>query len=539
MKMKSAPANSLLLPLTVSTTLSLCVVGLFYFGHDCYRQMTDCQAIVNASNRIEAAHNRLQHENGAFDSARRRLLCQRFEQSIAELAQLNSSSKDESVDKLVSSSGRLARAEALPVVMGTSEKHLQTKQQQYVADLEELLARCDEKRVLFSAKVERLNQWIYCLVALLIAAQIRAMVVSANRKAAQATVEVPEKAGETSDENGVVRSVLDEMKVGVVLVDIADQCIEFTNRQLERMLKIDRSQMIGKSLSTLFRSSGNEIAKGIQILDSCTHGKRLRISETVANRNYELELTAAVESMGGREKAIFCVRDITAELEAESMKRQFIALISHEIKTPITSIRLFLDYLSEVVQDTEIAARANAQCRNSDRLLRLLNDLLDIEKMDSENFQLNLSDVVVSEWIQDCIDSVESLARERETIIVCSPVSDEVIIHGDQERLAQALINLLSNAIKYSPKRTTVLVELDHQPDSVTISVVDQGPGISADKVPQLFDRYYQASASTVSGSVGLGLAICRSIVSSHKGTVGVSSTHQGSRFWIKIPCSN
>lgn len=220
----------------------------------------------------------------------------------------------------------------------------------------------------------------------------------------------------------------------------------------------------------------------------------------------------------------------------ERTKEEFLAMVSHDLRTPLTSILLSTQMWADnqFGEKTQEESRTASQtCENAQRLLNLVNTLLDMEKIESGNLHLLRSEASVGDVLSKSVQSVNSLAESRDLKIVTQSC-DEVLLL-DIERIVQVLVNLLSNAIKFSPAGSTVSISATIQEDDVMFAVADQGPGISSDDRLRVFDRFYQAPADKGQGT-GLGLAICKKIIEAHGGQIGVESTPgNGSRFWFII----
>lgn len=241
----------------------------------------------------------------------------------------------------------------------------------------------------------------------------------------------------------------------------------------------------------------------------------------------------------------FCfMKDISDRREIDRMKDEFISVVSHELRTPLTSIAGALDLLAggflqsdpdDAQQMLDIAAS------NTDRLVRLINDILDIERIESGKVTMTKQSCDIADLITQAIDVVQELADQASVQISVS--SRSVLLWADPDRIVQVLTNLLSNAIKFSPPGSTISVTADSLPSeaapTLLVTVADQGRGIPSDKLESIFERFQQvdASDSRQKGGTGLGLAICRSIVQQHEGRIWAESTlGQGSRFCFTLP---
>lgn len=231
------------------------------------------------------------------------------------------------------------------------------------------------------------------------------------------------------------------------------------------------------------------------------------------------------------------------EREVQRLKQEFVRMISHDLKAPLTSVTMTLDMLVDGMYG-ELNERAQARVATATgstrRLIALINDLLDLEKLEAGQFELEVTGVDASVLIESSVDEIFSIAQSRGITFEMSDTDAVVLCDG--ERIVQVLVNLLSNAIKFSPDGSSIALRL--QVDSVDTTrvrfeVIDQGRGIPAEAMDLVFDRFKQVERSdaTKKKGTGLGLAICKAIVEQHGGTIGVSSSlGQGSTFWFTLP---
>ncbi|MGD0011463.1 MAG: PAS domain S-box protein [Terriglobia bacterium] len=233
-------------------------------------------------------------------------------------------------------------------------------------------------------------------------------------------------------------------------------------------------------------------------------------------------------------------RDVTARLEIEKMKDEFVSTVSHELRTPLTSIRGALGLLTAGVLSAEPAkARRMLEIAvaNTDRLIRLINDILDIERIESGRVKLEKRSCNAASLMVQAMDSVREVANRAGVKLELFPTSGSVL--ADPDRVVQTLTNLVGNAIKFSPPSSTVTLRATRRQDEMLFEVKDQGRGIPADKLGVIFERFQQVDASDgrEKGGTGLGLAICRSIVDQHGGRIWVESElGQGSSFYFTLP---
>ena len=222
--------------------------------------------------------------------------------------------------------------------------------------------------------------------------------------------------------------------------------------------------------------------------------------------------------------------------QLDSVKDEFISTVSHELRTPLTSIRGALGLLTAGRMGT-VDAKAQNLLRialtNTDRLIRLINDILDLERMESGRAPLQVRRCSLRELVQQSMETMTPLADSAdvrlEMILMALP--EAMFFDGDPDRMLQVLTNLLSNAIKFSPPETRIEVRVEADSTSIVLRVSDEGRGIPLNQLDQVFDRFQQVEAadSRQKGGTGLGLAICRTIVQQHNGAIWAESNeHQG-----------
>jgi len=238
--------------------------------------------------------------------------------------------------------------------------------------------------------------------------------------------------------------------------------------------------------------------------------------------------------------SVLSFRDISQRYALDRMKDEFVSTVSHELRTPLTSIRGALGLLSSGMLGAINEKAANLlriALSNSERLVRLINDILDLERTQSGREPLAFRPVQLGEIVRQAIDGMQPVADEAGVLLIHDKT--QVEITADADRLLQVVTNLLSNAVKFSPPNSAVSVMLRSGASGVTLSVIDQGRGIPADKLEVIFGRFQQvdASDSRQKGGSGLGLAICRAIVLQHTGRIWAERNPvRGSTFRVFLP---
>ncbi len=245
------------------------------------------------------------------------------------------------------------------------------------------------------------------------------------------------------------------------------------------------------------------------------------------------------------EDATFCViHDITERRKAEMLKQEVMAMVTHDLRTPLSTLRhifTFLETGQHGTLDKKGTDFVNAGGRNVDRLLTLVNDLLDVEKADSGQMDLEKTKVSLSECFDACVASLSVFAESKD--VELDFLETDLIVMGDEERIDRILNNLVGNAVKFSPKGGKVILSagktVEREVAFAVISVKDQGEGIPEDKLENIFEKFQQIerrSETTEKGS-GLGLAICRAFVQLHGGNIWAESKiGEGSEFKFTIP---
>ncbi len=222
-------------------------------------------------------------------------------------------------------------------------------------------------------------------------------------------------------------------------------------------------------------------------------------------------------------------------------KQEFMAMITHDIRSPLSGVIGSLALLSEPRMGFNLSRDALdvvARCDSSvNRLLRLANDLLDIEKLESGKMKMHFETAPLAYVLEQSMITMQGQAESRG--IRLEVPQTEISIYADADRLVQVLVNLISNGLKYSPEKSTVRVDLKDVGDWVEVRIQDQGPGIPADYRDRMFQRFQQVDVAERKkyGGTGLGLAICKEIVGAHNGTIGIDSSEgAGSIFWFRVP---
>lgn len=227
--------------------------------------------------------------------------------------------------------------------------------------------------------------------------------------------------------------------------------------------------------------------------------------------------------------------------EAVRFREDVVAIVSHDLRGPLTAISLTLRQLRRLPLTPENEARRDGYCdtlgRSVDRMSRLISDLLDVATIEAGTLKVEPQLTPASSLLSDAIEGVRPLADQKSIRIVTPPIDDDVMLLCDRERTLQVLANLLGNAVKFTPDRGEVTLDLKLHGDEATVEVRDSGPGIPREQLPFVFERFYQGSGGQKRRGAGLGLAIAKGIVEAHGRQIGVDSDEgKGSTFRFTLP---
>lgn len=340
--------------------------------------------------------------------------------------------------------------------------------------------------------------------------------------------------------------LLDSVADGICGVD-RQGLVTFVNPAAARLLGAEAPLLTGKPVHDVLHGSASASRKceeDCALLRAATRHTASIGEESIFRADgssfpAEYAMTPILDQ-GHFSGSVLSFRDISQRTALDRMKDEFISTVSHELRTPLTSIRGALGLLSSGMLGELNSKAANlmriAQT-NSDRLVRLINDILDLERIQSGREPLTFKPVHLLDIVKQAIRDIQPVADAAGVRLIHDTTQAE--IEADPDRLLQVLTNLLSNAVKFSPPNSTVSIMLRPGVTGVTLSVIDHGRGIPADKLEVIFGRFQQvdASDSRQKGGSGLGLAICRTIVLQHSGRIWAERNPvRGSTFRVYLP---
>jgi PAS domain S-box len=336
-----------------------------------------------------------------------------------------------------------------------------------------------------------------------------------------------------------LESVLANMINGIVMIDAAGE-ISLMNRRAEEVLGFTAREMKGKPFTDAKQQY--ELAQIIQeAFDTKEHLREEITFYFPEERLLELNLVPIVQGGGEFGGVLLVLQDVSAIRRLERMRSEFVANVSHELKTPIAAVKGFAETLLGGAVKDEETARSFLQIiyDESDRLNRLIGDILELSKIESRRVPLMFSPVELESFMAKTITLMEAEAA-RKGIGLSMTVEPGLYVEADEDRLRQIIMNLLSNGINYTPEggRVSVSAEAAGE-DHIRIRISDSGIGIPKKDLPRIFERFYRVdkARSRSSGGTGLGLSIVKHLVELHKGTIAVTSTvGVGTTFTIELP---
>ena len=346
--------------------------------------------------------------------------------------------------------------------------------------------------------------------------------------------------------SAIFRMVVD----GIITID-EQGSMETVNPAAEKLFGYAADEMIGRNVRMLmpepyaghhdgylaaYRKTGEAkiIGIGREVV-----GKRKDGSE------FPLDLAVSEVRIGTHRIFVGVVRDLTERKKIERLHKEFVSTVSHELRTPLTSIMGSLGLVRGgamgAVPD-KVLRLVDIAHANSDRLVRLINDILDIEKIESGKFEFRMAPVDLDRLAEQAIESNRGYAERLSVRLHLARAADRAMVFGDPDRLTQVMANLLSNAAKFSPPGGAVEVTLERQGDWARVSVRDHGPGIPANFREKVFGKFSQADASDsrAKGGTGLGLNITKAIVDRHGGRIWFEDgAGGGTVFRVELPCTD
>ncbi|MBL5766731.1 two-component system histidine kinase PnpS [Heyndrickxia sporothermodurans] len=343
---------------------------------------------------------------------------------------------------------------------------------------------------------------------------------------------------EISENQQKLTGVLTNMVSGVMLINPEGRIV-LVNPAMEKIIGSTADQLRGKLHIEAGKSFGLS-----QLIDQSLK-KKIKIHDEVQmyypdQRILDAHLAPYLGANGEIKGIITVLHDITDIRRLEKMRSEFVANVSHELKTPITSLKGFAETLLDgAMYDPEIAKSFLTIIHDeSERLHRLITDILHLSKIEQHQLPFHPEPLNVTGVIYETIDTIQEEINKKQLTIKL-PNQKPVIIDAEKDRLQQIILNLVANAVTYTPDKGTIEIGIVEKDDQIELTVKDTGIGISKEELPRIFERFYRVdkARSRNSGGTGLGLAIVKHLVESHHGSIQVDSEEgKGTLFTITLP---
>ncbi|NQU58630.1 MAG: PAS domain S-box protein [Rhodospirillales bacterium] len=343
-----------------------------------------------------------------------------------------------------------------------------------------------------------------------------------------------------------VDSIISNTAEGIITIDTSGR-IETYNQAAENMFGYSSGEAIGDNVSMLMVAN-ERAAHDNYVKNSTIYAARIinKVRDLFGQRKdgtlFPMELSVAPMRVGGEHKFIGIFRDITERKEIDRAKSEFVSTVSHELRTPLTSIKGALGLIqSGVVGELpdKLKSMLSIAYSNSDRLVLLINDILDMEKISAGKMDFTMEPTNMVSLLEEAMEANRGYGVEHDVTFRCSFYDDNILVQGDKGRLMQVLSNLMSNAAKFSPDGERVELSVIRNGDTIRTAVKDNGTGIPENFRDRIFDKFTQADSSDTrqKGGTGLGLSITQAIVELHGGSIGFETeTGKGSTFYFDLP---
>jgi PAS domain S-box-containing protein len=338
-----------------------------------------------------------------------------------------------------------------------------------------------------------------------------------------------------------LRMIIERVPLGLVVINQAG-AIELFNRSIESSFGFEPHELLGKSITRLFGSARSQSGAGfLSLLSERAFGHIVELNAVRKNgEQFAIDFTIAEMTIGSSKRRIAIILDATERLELRRLRQSFVSMVSNELRNPLNDVERFLSSFAggKYGEVSEKATRESTRARdNVERLILLLNDLFDLEKLEAGRIDIEPRWCSLQPILDKSVSAVTVFAQKHKVEVEIPEI--ELMLFADSNRIVQVLINFLSNAIKYSPAESKVQIDVEQSGASIEFRVVDRGRGIPASHLHSVFERFQQVEANDAKkkGGTGLGLAICKAIVEEHGGSIGVNSEEdKGSTFWFTLP---
>lgn len=350
------------------------------------------------------------------------------------------------------------------------------------------------------------------------------------------TKKLQEAQATTESERRKLSSVLSSMTDGVIATDRRGRVI-LINEPALQMLDVSRETVLSTPIVSLL-----ELEEEYTFDELLSEGESVLLNYSSATNPYILRANFSIiqKETGFVNGLITVLHDVTEQEKIELERREFVANVSHELRTPLTTMRSYIEALADGAWlDKEIAPNfLNVVQNETERMIRLVNDLLQLSKMDSQDYKLSKEWVDLVVFFNRIIDRFELTKEENITFERMLP-DKAILVEIDPDKLTQVIDNIISNALKYSPSGGQITFKIKEKEDDVVVSISDQGMGIPKGNVSKIFTRFYRVDKARTRklGGTGLGLAIAKEMVEAHDGQIWARSIEgKGTTIFFSLP---
>jgi PAS domain S-box-containing protein len=342
-----------------------------------------------------------------------------------------------------------------------------------------------------------------------------------------------------SSENSVL-AMISQMPAGLLVIDGLGR-VEFANPMLSDMLGYEQEDLTDSDLTSLFTAGSGVSVPLFRWMKENSDGRVVEITALRKDGStLPVEFSLADVSTEENEHRLAMVLDVTERHEMEKLRQAFVAMVSHELRTPLSSVSMFLELLGMGVfgkTNENVEKDLATTSRQTEQVIMLINDLLDLEKLEADKLELVKSESEVEDLVDKAVEAVAT-AVEAADILLLFEGSQE-IVHVDPERIVQSLTKMLTSVIQLTPEGETVTIDVSADDAMLQIDIKVPALHIPEEQIETMFERFQQINLPNMPQGtwLGLGLALSRAIIQQHGGEVGLDvSDKEGSIFWMEIP---
>ncbi|ABW20314.1 sensor histidine kinase [Alkaliphilus oremlandii] len=344
---------------------------------------------------------------------------------------------------------------------------------------------------------------------------------------------------EVSSEKQKLDTIITYMADGIIAATKEGEILHVNPKAME-MLNIEEGQLAPRNFNEIFKPYDEEFEMDylLEMSENQTGQRMLYVEDGVI---LEASYAPFINENGALGGIILLLQDVTSAQKLENMRKEFVANVSHELKTPLTTIKSYTETLLDgVLENTELATSfLQVVDGEAERMARLVRDLLQLSNLDYKKSNWNKKEVNLNEIIENSILKIDVSAKNKAQEIITHLQDEPVHIYADKDRIEQVILNILSNSIKYTPEGGRIIVDLIVDEGVVTLKIRDTGIGIPKEDIARIFERFYRVdkARSREMGGTGLGLSIAKQIIEAHEGTIEIFSEEgHGTEVHTKLP---